>query len=154
MLTIVTTSRRQGAISRGIVRRQVEAPAQPAFPPSVAVRSRSAKRRADEQKPDTSLSSRVEQAQDCDDRISALYGRSGGCVATVHVLIRGELFHLPSCVPVWLLVNQAQACRRSSLDRSESDGNDSAACGNACSDEAAVSRGRSSPTPEVMFRTW
>ena len=116
MLTIVTTSRRQGAISRGIVRRQVEAPAQPAFPPSVAVRSRSAKRRADEQKPDTRLS-RVEQAQDCDDRISALYGRSGGCVATVHVLIRGELFHLRSCVPVWLLVNQAQACRRSSLDR-------------------------------------
>jgi hypothetical protein len=53
--------------------------------------SRSAKRRADEQKLDTRLNSRVEQAQDCEDHESALYSKSGGCVVTVHVLIRGDL---------------------------------------------------------------
>ncbi len=57
----------------------------------MAVRSRSAKRRADEQKLDTRLSSRVEQAHDCKDHKSALYSKSGGCVVTVHVLIRGDL---------------------------------------------------------------
>lgn len=75
MLTIVTTSRRQGQprerLSEG---------------------SLSAKRRADEQESDTRLRSRVEQAQDCNGRMSALYSKSGGCVATVHALIRGDLF--------------------------------------------------------------
>ena len=53
----------------------------------MAVRSRSAKRRADEQESDTRLSSRVEQAPDCEDHESALYSKSGGCVVTVHVSI-------------------------------------------------------------------
>jgi hypothetical protein len=75
MLTIVTTSRRQGQY------REV-----------LSGGSLSAKRRADEQESDTRLSSRVEQAQDCNDHLSALYSKSGGCVATVHVLIRGDLW--------------------------------------------------------------
>ena len=64
----------------------------------MAVRSRSAKRRADEQESDTRLSSRVEQAHDCDDHESALYSKSGGCVVTVHALIRGDLLDERSMV--------------------------------------------------------
>jgi hypothetical protein len=74
MLTIVTTSRRQGQY------REV-----------LSEGSLSAKRRADEQESDTRLRSRVEQAQDCNGRMSALYSKSGGCVVIVHVLIRGDL---------------------------------------------------------------
>ena len=74
MLTIVKTSQRQGQL------REV-----------VSKGSLSAKRRADEQESDTRLSSRVEQAHDCEDHESALYSKSGGCVVTVHVLIRGDL---------------------------------------------------------------
>ena len=64
----------------------------------MAVRSLSAKRRADEQESDTRLSSRVEQAHDCEDHESALYSKSGGCVVTVHVLIRGDLLDERSMV--------------------------------------------------------
>ena len=74
MLTIVKTSRRQGQHREGL-----------------SEGSLSAKRRADEQEPDTRLNSRVEQAHDCDGHKSALYSKSGGCVVTVHVLIRGDL---------------------------------------------------------------
>ena len=102
MLTSITTSRRQGQY------REV-----------MSEGSRSAKRRADEQKLDTRLSSRVEQAQDCDDHESALYSKSGGCVVTVHVLIRGDLL----CVQ---------------LDES------GARCSNAGRNAAEVSSGRSS----------
>ena len=102
MLTIVTTSRRQGQRCEGL-----------------SEGSLSAKRRADEQKLDTRLSSRVEQAQDCDDHESALYSKSGGCVVTVHVLIRGDLL----CVQ---------------LDES------GARCSNAARSATEVSSGRSS----------
>ncbi len=74
MLTIIKTSRRQGQPREGL-----------------SEGSLSAKRRADEQESDTRLSSRVEQAQDCDDHESALHSKSGGCVVTVHALIRGDL---------------------------------------------------------------
>ena len=74
MLTIVKTSRRQGQPREG-----------------VSEGSPSAKRRADEQKSDIRLSSRVEWAPDHEDHPFALYGKSGGCVVTVHVLIRGDL---------------------------------------------------------------
>jgi hypothetical protein len=74
MLTIVTTSLWQGQPREGL-----------------SEGSLSAKRRADEQKLDTRLSSRVEQAQDCEGHMSALHGKSSGCVVTVHVLIRGDL---------------------------------------------------------------
>ena len=74
-LTPITTSRRQGqcceVLSKG---------------------SRSAKRRADEQKSDTRLSRRVELAQDSKDHEFARYSKSGGGVVTVHVLIWGDLF--------------------------------------------------------------
>ena len=76
MLTSVKTSRRQGQSREGL-----------------SEGSLSAKRRADEQKPDIRPSSRVEWAPDHKDQQSALYGKSGGCVATVHVLIRGDLSH-------------------------------------------------------------
>ena len=42
---------------------------------------------------DTRLSSRAELAQDNEGREFALYGKSGGCVVTVHVLIWGDLFN-------------------------------------------------------------
>ena len=71
MLTILKTSRRQGQHREGL-----------------SEGSLSAKRRADEQQSDTRLSSRVEQAHDCEDHESALYRKSGGCVVTVHVLIK------------------------------------------------------------------
>ena len=74
MLTIVKTSRGQGQSREGLFEG-----------------SRRAKRRADEQKLDTRLSSRVEQAPDCKDHGSALYSKSNGGVVTVHVLIRGDL---------------------------------------------------------------
>jgi hypothetical protein len=74
MLTIVTTSRRQGQY------REVWSEG-----------SLSAKRRADEQESDTRLRSRVELAQDSEGHLSALYSKSGGCVVIVHVLIRGDL---------------------------------------------------------------
>ena len=102
MLTIVTTSRRQGQY------REVWSEG-----------SLSAKRRADEQESDTRLSSRVEQAQDCNGHESALYSKSGGCVVIVHVLIRGDL----RCV--------------------QFDEN-GAACSNARRNAAEVSSGRSS----------
>lgn len=53
--------------------------------------SRSAKRRADEQKSDIRLSSKVELAQDNEGRKFALYSKSGGCVVTVHAFIWGDL---------------------------------------------------------------
>ena len=84
MLMIVTTSLWQGQHREGL-----------------SGGSLSAKQRADEQKLDTRLSSRVEQAQDCNGHQSALHGKSSGCVVIVHVLIRGDLFHK------WLAVNHA-----------------------------------------------
>ena len=74
MLTIITTSRRQRQSREGL-----------------SEGSRSAKRRADEQKSDIRLSSRVELAHDNEGREFALYSKSGGCVVTVHVLIWGDL---------------------------------------------------------------
>jgi hypothetical protein len=75
LLTSITTSRRQGRYcevwSEG---------------------SRSAKRRADEQKSDTRPSRRVEWAHDHEDHEFARHGKSGGCVVTVHALIWGDLF--------------------------------------------------------------
>ena len=74
LLTPITTSRRQGqcceVLSKG---------------------SLSAIRRADEQKLDTRLSRRVELAHDSKDHEFARYGKSGGCVVTVHALIWGDL---------------------------------------------------------------
>jgi|SRR3972149_6119308 len=104
MLTIVTTSRRQGQPREGL-----------------SEGSLSAKRRADEQKLDIRLSSRVEQAHDCEDRKSALYSKPSGCVVIVHVLIRGDLL----CVR--FVVNGAR-------------------CSNASRNAAEVSSGRSSGT--------
>ena len=74
MLTIVKISRRQGQ------HREVLSEGSP-----------SAKRRADEQEPDTRLSRRAEWAPDHEGHESARYGKFGGCVVTVHVLIRGAL---------------------------------------------------------------
>ena len=74
MLTIITTSRRQRQYREGL-----------------SEGSRNAKRRADEQKSDIRLSSRVELAHDNEGHEFALYSKSGGCVATVHVLIWGDL---------------------------------------------------------------
>ena len=74
LLTIITTSRRQRQY------REV-----------LSEGSLSAKRRADEQKLDIRLSSRVEWAHDHEGRESALHSKSGGCVVTVHVLIWGDL---------------------------------------------------------------
>ena len=76
MLTILKTSRRQGQ-SREVL----------------SEGSRSAKRRADEQKSDIRLSRRVEWAPRHEGHESARYGKSGGCVAIVHVLIRGALLN-------------------------------------------------------------
>jgi hypothetical protein len=75
MLTIVKTSRRQGQHREGL-----------------SEGSPSAKRRADEQESDIRLSRRVEWAPHHEGHESARYGKSGGCVVTVHVLIRGDLF--------------------------------------------------------------
>ena len=74
LLTSITTSRRQGQSREGL-----------------SEGSRSAKRRADEQKSDIRLSRRVEWAQDHEGREFAWYSKSGGCVVTVHVLIWGDL---------------------------------------------------------------
>ncbi len=74
MLAIITTSRRQRQAREGL-----------------SEGSLSAKRRADEQKSDIRLSSRVELAQDNEGHEFALYSKSGGCVVTVHVLIWGDL---------------------------------------------------------------
>jgi len=74
MSAIITTSRRQGQHREGL-----------------SEGSRSAKRRADEQKSDTRLSSRAELAQDDEGHEFALYSKSGGCVVTVHALIWGDL---------------------------------------------------------------
>ena len=74
MLAIITTSRRQGQAREGL-----------------SEGSRSAKRRADEQKSDIRLSHRAEWAQDHEGRGFAWYSKSGGYVVTVHVLIRGDL---------------------------------------------------------------
>src|SRR4030067_1084392 len=76
MLTIITTSRRQWQ-SREVL----------------SEGSRSAKRRADEQKSDTRPSSRVELAPDNAGHAFAQHGKSGGCVGTLHVLIWGDLFN-------------------------------------------------------------
>ena len=74
MLTIITTSRRQRQY------REV-----------LSEGSRSAKRRADEQKSDIRLSSRVKLAQDNEGHEFALHSKSGGGVVTVYVLIWGDL---------------------------------------------------------------
>jgi len=42
---------------------------------------------------DTRLSRRVELAHDSKDHEFARYGKSGGCVVTVHALIWGDLFN-------------------------------------------------------------
>ena len=102
MVTIVTTSQRQGQY------REVLSGGSPW-----------SKRRADEQKLDTRLRSRVELAQDSEGRLSALYSKSSGCVAIVHALIRGDLW----CVQ---------------FDES------SARCSNAWRNTTEVSSGRSS----------
>jgi hypothetical protein len=106
MLTIVTTSRRQGQPREGL-----------------SEGSLSAKRRADEQKLDTRLSSRVEQAHDCEDRKSALYSKSGGCVVTVHVLIRGDLpsvqfaMNGAQCSNIWRNLAEVSSGRSSDARR-------------------------------------
>ena len=74
MLAIITTSRGQRQDREGL-----------------SEGSLSAKRRADEQKSDIRLSSRVELAHDNEGHEFALYSKSGGCVVTVHVLIWGDL---------------------------------------------------------------
>jgi hypothetical protein len=104
MLTIVTTSQRQGQY------REVLSGGSPR-----------AKRRADGQKLDTRLRSRVELAQDSEDHLSALYSKSSGCVAIVHALIRGDLW----CVQ--FVENSAR-------------------CSNAWRNTTEVSSGRSSET--------
>jgi hypothetical protein len=104
MLAIVTTRQRQGQLRE-----------------ELSGGSPRAKRRADGQKLDTRLRSRVELAQDSEGRLSALYSKSSGGVATVHALIRGDLFH------EWFDVNHAQ---HSNVGR----------------DETEVSSGRSSET--------
>jgi hypothetical protein len=76
MLAIITTGRRQRQDREGL-----------------SEGSRSAKRRANEQKSDTRLSSRVELAHDNEGREFALNRKSGGCVVTVHALIWGDLFN-------------------------------------------------------------
>lgn len=102
MVTIVTTSQRQGQ------HREV-----------LSGGSLSAKQRADEQKLDTRLRSRAELAQDSEGRSFALYSKFSGCVAIVHVLIRGDLFH------EWFDLDHAPRS-------------------NVCRDETEVSSGRSS----------
>ena len=104
MVTIVTTRQRQGQLREGL-----------------SGGSPGPKRRADEQKLDTRLRSRAELAQDSEGRSFALYSKSSGCVAIVHVLIRGDLFH------AWFDLNHAST----SNDRR---------------DETEVSSGRSSET--------
>jgi hypothetical protein len=74
LLAIITTSRWQRQAREGL-----------------SEGSRSAKRRADEQKSDIRLSSRVKLAHDNEGHEFALYSKSGGCVVTVHVLIWGDL---------------------------------------------------------------
>lgn len=74
MLAIITTSRWQRQDREGL-----------------SEGSLSAKRRADEQKSDIRLSSRVKLAHDNEGHEFALYSKSGGCVVTVHVLIWGDL---------------------------------------------------------------
>src|SRR3972149_9951682 len=74
LLTSITTSRGQGQSGEGL-----------------SEGSRSAKRRADEQKSDIRLSRRVEWAQDHEGREFAWYSKSGGCGVTGHVLIWGVL---------------------------------------------------------------
>ena len=111
MLTSVKTSRRQGQSREGW-----------------SGGSPSAKRRADEQKSDKRPSSRVEWAPDHEDQQSALYGKSGGCVVIVHVLIRGELMRR------WFVMSRA---RRS----------------NASCDVSEVSSGHSSPATRKVGLT-
>ncbi|MGZ4924208.1 MAG: hypothetical protein ACXV5H_09685 [Halobacteriota archaeon] len=77
MLTIITTSRRQGqyceVLSGG---------------------SLSAKLRADGQKSHKRPSSRGELAHDNETHRFEEHGKCGGCAATVHVLIWGDLFNM------------------------------------------------------------
>jgi hypothetical protein len=107
MLTIITTSRRQRQY------REV-----------VSEGSRSAKRRADEQKSDTRLSSRVKLAQDNEGHEFALYSKSGGCVVTVHALIWGDLkrvrftMNSAQCSDVLRVVSEVSSGRSSGDGRS------------------------------------
>lgn len=107
MLTIITTSRRQRQY------REVWSEG-----------SRSAKRRADEQKPDTRLSRRVEWAHDHEDHEFARYSKSGGGVVTVHVLIWGDLkrarfaMNSAQCSDVLRVVSEVSSGRSSVEGRS------------------------------------
>ena len=133
MLTSVKTSRRQGQSREG-----------------VSEGSLSAKRRADEQKPDIRPSSRVEWAPDYKDQQSALYGKSGGCVVTVHVLIRGDLSHVR-----WVLLGESNCgpVRKDWNNHRTYGDTRSAPCGNAWRDETEVSRRHSSQMATVMGGT-
>ena len=77
MLTIITTSRRQGQY------REVLSGGSP-----------NAKLRADEQKSHRRPSSRDKLAQDNEIHRFEEYGKCGGCAVTVHVLIWGGLFNV------------------------------------------------------------
>ena len=83
MLTIITTSRRQGQY------REVLSGGSP-----------SAKLRADGQKSHKRPSSRGELAPDNETHRFEEYGKCGSCAATVHVLIWGDLFNLRWRLPM------------------------------------------------------
>lgn len=106
MLTIITTSRRQRQSREGL-----------------SEGSRSAKRRADEQKSDTRLSSRVKLAHDDEDHEFALHSKSGGCVVTVRVLIWGDLKRVrltvnsAQCSDVLRVVSEVSSGRSSGVGR-------------------------------------
>ncbi len=123
MLTIITTSRRQGQY------REV-----------MSEGSRSAKRRADEQKLDIRLSSRVEWAHDHEGRESALHSKSGGCVVTVHVLIWGDLFSERCSATGAGLRAKAKALEHPPYPKATH----SMTCGNARREWTEVSSGHSS----------
>ena len=123
MLTSITTSRRQWQY------REVGSEG-----------SRSAKRRADEQKSDTRLSRRVELAHDSKGHEFARYSKSGGCVVTVHVLIWGDLFNKRCSVMGAGLRATAKALEHPPYPKAKH----STTCGNARRAWTEVSSGHSS----------
>ena len=123
MLTIITTSLRQWQDREGL-----------------SEGSRSAKRRADEQKSDIRLSSRVELAHDNEGHEFALYSKSGGCVVTVHVLIWGDLFNKRCSVMGAGLRATAKALEHPPYPKAKH----STTCGNARREWTEVSSGHSS----------
>ena len=132
MLTIITTSRRQRQSREGL-----------------SEGSPSAKRRADEQKSDTRLSSRVELAHDDEDHEFAPHSKSGGCAVTVHALIWGDLFNERCGVTGAGLRARAKALEHPPYPKAKH----SATCGNARREWTEVSRRHSSQTPTVMRGT-